>query len=401
MTEGRGPVANANRRSVTRLEGRVARPARLDPAPGPFARSSPAAHRLDLGAIRAYVLAMQLPLPSRRTLDRVRYVAGHRALAMVLSAGTGMWHRRLGPDQSPPPLALLQALRRRFRALLAEDLSNAEAGVYPRALAMALPTAELLRALPEALRDMPRVLRRKQAGEFTDLPEAATSDYPDYYKRTFHWQTDGWLSEHSARVYDFQVELLFFGTMDVMRRMALAQLVDGLRGLPAPRVLDVACGTGRLLRQIQIALPAARPFGVDLSPFYVQRAQTLGAKLPGASLLVGNAEALPLADSTFDAVSCGFLFHEMPHDARRRSVRELARVLKPGGLCVVQDSAQWGDPNAEELRWLFEWFPRAYHEPYYKGYLSDPLGGLLAEAGLTVTRSSTPLLSKVVVAQKG
>ena len=43
---------------------------------------------------------------------------------------------------------------------------------------------------------------------------------PRYYQQNFHFQTDGYLSDHSARLYDFQVESLFAGTADVMRRRA-------------------------------------------------------------------------------------------------------------------------------------------------------------------------------------
>ena len=45
--------------------------------------------------------------------------------------------------------------------------------------------------------------------------------YPAYYLQNFHYQTDGWLSKDSARLYDFQVETLFLGSADTRRRQAL------------------------------------------------------------------------------------------------------------------------------------------------------------------------------------
>jgi ubiquinone/menaquinone biosynthesis C-methylase UbiE len=354
---------------------------------------------VDFGRGLGLQTGMQLALPSSRLLDRVRHQVGHRALAAVLGIGTSVWHKALYPGFPRPPLEQIAALRRWFEALMDEDFANVEAGFYPRDMALELPVADLLRSLPEALGDLPRMVRRAHH-DVHDLPVAVDDRYPDYYQRTFHWQVDGWLSAHSARIYDAQVQFLFFGTMDMMRRMMFPRLVAELRTAVAPRILDVACGTGRLVRHLQRVLPKAQVFGVDLSPHYIQRAQATCSDLPGVSLLVGNAEDLPLASATFEAVTCGFLFHELPGDARRRVLREIHRVLKPGGLFVFQDSPQVDDRNAEELRFYIDWFPRAYHEPYYKGYLKDPVEKLCQEAGFEVLASEPKLLSKLIVARK-
>ena len=47
---------------------------------------------------------------------------------------------------------------------------------------------------------------------------------PDYYTQNFHYQSGGWLTEESARIYDVQVETLFFGAAGAMRRQAIPQL---------------------------------------------------------------------------------------------------------------------------------------------------------------------------------
>ena len=53
--------------------------------------------------------------------------------------------------------------------------------------------------------------------------------YPAYYRRTFHWQTDGYFTEHSAEVYELGVELLFRGTADVMRRQIIPPVTRFIR----------------------------------------------------------------------------------------------------------------------------------------------------------------------------
>ena len=65
----------------------------------------------------------------------------------------------------------------------------------------------------------------------SSLSAAATPfNYPEYFLQHFHWQTDGYLSRKSAELYDYQVEALFAGTTDAMRRvLAAAPLLSYLR----------------------------------------------------------------------------------------------------------------------------------------------------------------------------
>ena len=99
----------------------------------------------------------------------------------------------------------------------------------------------------------------------------------DYYLQNFHHQTDGYLSEHSAEIYDLQVEILFNGTADSMRRRVLSPLKRGLKKYLSEdskkvKVLDIATGTGRTLQQIQSALPEVELYGMDLSGSYLKQA---------------------------------------------------------------------------------------------------------------------------------
>jgi ubiquinone/menaquinone biosynthesis C-methylase UbiE len=309
-----------------------------------------------------------------------------------------LWSLVLSPGQPGLDAEVLGRLQQRYDALLARDLEHAARGDYPRALLYQFPLREYLKCLPEALADVPRFWWRRRQGRHDDLPgHVDRGRYPDYYLRTFHWQTDGWLSERSARLYDASVEFLFGGTADIMRRMAIPPVVAAVRGVARPRILDVACGTGRFLLQLHQALPQARLYGVDMSGPYLRAASAL---LAGAevSLIADNAEAMPLDSGRFDAVTSVFLFHELPSDARRRVMREAWRVLAPGGRFVVCDSAQLADSAAIEP--VLRAFPAAYHEPYYKGYLRDDLAGVMGECGFEVEESTPHLVSKVVVGRK-
>jgi ubiquinone/menaquinone biosynthesis C-methylase UbiE len=333
----------------------------------------------------------------KHDLVRARYFAQQGGLAFSFGLMAHLWHLAVQPRQPAPPRAAIRTLQRRYAALLAADWRNAETGVYPRELLFGIPFRQFLRSLPTTFTDAPRVLWRMRKRRSDDLPrDIDRSAFPKYYLRNFHWQTDGWLSDRSARQYDFAVEVLFGGTADVMRRMAIPPVAEAVRDLAHPRILDVACGTGRFLAQLHRALPHARLAGLDLSPYYLARAR---AVLPSdATLVADNAEAMPFKDGLFDVVTSVFLFHELPGDARRRVVAELHRVLRPGGTLVLLDSAQLAE--SQELEGILDSFQRMYHEPYYKGYLRDDLAALVAAHGFTVERAEPQFVSKLVVATK-
>jgi ubiquinone/menaquinone biosynthesis C-methylase UbiE len=341
----------------------------------------------------------------KRELSRRVYVRSRVARAAAVRLAYIAYSRALLRWSEPPARAAAASLRTRIEKLFDDDWRDAEAGYYPRALIEALPWREYAWAMPRLLADLPRTRARIGRGDFRELPEASSPDrYPSYYARNFHYQSEGYLGHTSAALYDLQVELLFGGTADAMRRRLIPPVVRHARALGASkaqplRVLDVACGTGHLLRMLGASLPeASRLFGVDLSPHYIARAREVLPRDLDVSLVCDNAEKLPFLDASFDAVTNVFLMHEMPGDVRARVLLEIARVLRPGGLLVVADSVQLAD--APELRSEILGFPTRFHEPYYLGYVKDDLGSRVQDAGLLVRNQRLAFLTKVVTAEK-
>ena len=108
-----------------------------------------------------------------------------------------------------------------------------------------------------------------------------------------------------------------------------------LRGQDAPRVLDVGCGTGRLLARLRAVLPeAAQLSGVDASAAMIEVAQGKES-LGGVDLAVAPAEALPFGDAAFDAVVSTLSFHHW--DDQRAGLRSVSRVLRRGAPLLLVD----------------------------------------------------------------
>lgn len=299
---------------------------------------------------------------------------------------------------------IIELLRLRRAALHKTDLANVERGHYPAQLLFGFRFLDYAKKTPTLLREAGRLLERKRTKNFRDLPAIDLAAYPAYYRRTFHWQTDGYFSERSAALYDAGVELLFRGTADVMRRQVLppiskhvAALVAAGRNRADVLIADIACGPGSLLKQLALTCPQTKISGLDLSPFYVAHARRENRDTD-ITVDAGNAEAMPYADNSLDALTCVYLFHELPRAARRNVVREMFRVLRPGGVIALEDSAQLSD--SATLAPVLSNFPAEFHEPYYREYLSDDLAAICTEAGFVVESSRPHLVAKVVIAHK-
>ena len=284
--------------------------------------------------------------------------------------------------------------------VFARDLANAEKGYYPHPRDHDGGLREVIARSRKFMADLPVAAERKAEGRGTEIysPELA-EELPAYFLQNFHFQTGGYLTEESAKLYDIQVEVLFSGTANAMRRQCLVPIAKYLHGRDQRKaqLLDVACGTGRFLRFAAEAFPRLPLTGIDLSQAYLDEAREHLAPYR-AQFQHGKAEALPFADESFDLVTSIYLFHEVPPKVRREIAREFARVLKPGGRLVFMDSLQLGDmPDFDAM---LESFPANFHEPFYPSYIREDLSALFAEAGLAV-RSATPFfLSKRIVADK-
>jgi ubiquinone/menaquinone biosynthesis C-methylase UbiE len=301
------------------------------------------------------------------------------------------------------PVPTFQVMLADLGQLLVEDARAVGEGRYPPMPETNDSFSTHLGRIRAMIADVPEASSRR-ASENAESVAAATAasdgTLPDYYMQDFHFQTGGYLTPESARLYDVQVETLFMGSAGPMRRRALSAVAAAVHGRDQRqlKLLDVACGTGRFLRQVRLAFPRLELTGLDLSHAYLDEARSQFSDLKSGSWLAGNAEAIPLPDASLDIVTCIFLFHELPPDIRRRVAGEMARVLKPGGRLVFMDSLQMGDKPGWDG--LLEAFPVRFHEPYYRHYAIDDLDALFCDAGLQPIEHATPFMSKLIVCTK-
>jgi ubiquinone/menaquinone biosynthesis C-methylase UbiE len=316
------------------------------------------------------------------------------------------WQSRGHAPPAPPaprpsrPVPTREEILSDLGQLYLRDAQAVLEGIYPPNLGEESLPESMARARA-MLADLPQALSRRAARDATTVrEEAMLRGMPEYYAQDFHFQTGGYLSEGSARLYDMQVETLFLGGAAAMRREALRPIAEFMRGRDQRHValLDVACGTGRLLRQVRLVWPALRLIGLDLSRAYLDEARRHLDGLRPATLIEAPAERMPLARDSIDVATSTFLFHELPPDVRRQVTAEIARVLKPGGIFVFLDSLQMGD--RPDWDGLLEAFPARFHEPYYRHYAVDDLDALFAATGLAADTSWTSHLAKVMVRRK-
>jgi SAM-dependent methyltransferase len=189
----------------------------------------------------------------------------------------------------------------------------------------------------------------------------------------------------------------------------LERLVTLAEPQPDWRLLDVATGGGHtalrfapLVRQVialdltPTMLQAAHAFMSSTPPLFLERGRGgevlesplrtrgwAGGGVP-VSFLAGDAEALPFPAATFDGVTCRIAPHHFPDCFR--FVTECARVLRPGGLLLIEDNTVPDDPRAARYIDSFARLRDPSHQRSYAGY---EWAGMLLDAGLVVEQVET------------
>lgn len=187
-----------------------------------------------------------------------------------------------------------------------------------------------------------------------------------HYNRHWHTYTEKTLAE--------AVAMIDFDALDD---------VPGQSGRP-PRVLDVACGTGILLRQLLGRVPGMEAYGVDASADMLAQAREALKDLPNVRLERvkvdgGETANLPYAPHTFDLITCTNALHDIADPVA--FLAGLGRLLVPGGQFVLEDFTR------RRPAWLwavFEWLTRRIEGGHVRAYTLSEARALCEQAGLRV-----------------
>ena len=184
---------------------------------------------------------------------------------------------------------------------------------------------------------------------FDSLPQPNEQRAVPHYLTAHYW----WAYVHPNAVKLFErqwlVNLILWGNYRRLCAATLAELGEDLSG----NTLQVACVYGDLTTRLSddVAATGGTLDVVDILPVQLRNLQR---KLsPGAPvrLLAMDSTCLELAEARYDRALLFFLLHEQPRHYRERTLRELMRVVKPGGKIVIVDYAlpRWWHP----LRYLW------------------------------------------------
>ena len=261
-------------------------------------------------------------------VPRVAWYIGHslvlRELADTVrqSEKSKARRRRVHTDAPVPDRKRIYA---DMAKLFLRDLANVEAGIYPVPADHDGSLLALVRRSRLFFEDLPNIHRRRKRRAHNEvLNDMTRGKRPRYYLQNFHYQSGGWMTDNSAELYDTQVEVLFNGSANAIRRQALPQLHEVFAGRDQRKLslMDVGCGTGRFFDSVKQVWPRLPIFGIDMSEAYVKFAKGHLKHWSQIKFSVGKAEALPVPDQSQDAVTSIFVFHELPPKVRRGVFRE-------------------------------------------------------------------------------
>jgi ubiquinone/menaquinone biosynthesis C-methylase UbiE len=139
----------------------------------------------------------------------------------------------------------------------------------------------------------------------------------------------------APRQYDAFVNFFFLGR----RRASFQTLVQAAQVKSDQEILDVGCGTGYFARMLAQAVgPNGLVVGMDASPEMIRYANDRADRPANCQFQLGTAEALSFSDARFDVVVSSLFMHHLPEDLQLTALREMRRVLRPGGTLLIAEA---------------------------------------------------------------
>ena len=218
---------------------------------------------------------------------------------------------------------------------------------------------------------------------------------PDYARREIHLQPGGYTEDVlGGVVYHYGTKVFYQGYND--QDELHAEVVD-LTAVPdegrVDHVLEIACGVGQATVQFRRRFPDAKVTGLDVALPVLRYAHMRSAQL-GADVdyVQALAEDMPFADASVDVVMSYIFFHEVPVEVMERVLKEVHRVLRPGGkFSIFEFPSHGATPLPPAMRFMIDYDSRDNCEPYSVGFVYSDFRGVLANAGFEVADGGKPM----------
>lgn len=196
---------------------------------------------------------------------------------------------------------------------------------------------------------------------------------PEYLARHYWW---AYLWRPAIWFFDHQpiINLILFGQYQRLMKWTLRCM----ERLPDGRVLQLTCVYGKLTPTLLAHLGERRLCLIDVATAQLEASRKKLDTERRSRLDVArmNAEKLGFGDSVFSTVLIFFLMHEMPPEARQRTLAETMRILKPGGKLVI---TEYGAEPRKHWIYRWRWLRRQllFWEPFLHGFWREDLSALL------------------------
>ena len=132
---------------------------------------------------------------------------------------------------------------------------------------------------------------------------------------------------------------------EAYREASEVELIATLMSLEGRQLLELGCGAGWMTRLLAERFRPARILATEVDRIQLEK-NLAQPPIPGVEFRYGGAEAIAAPDASFDAVFMFKSLHHVPRDLMAPSLREIHRVLVPGGLAYFCEPVYWGDFNA-------------------------------------------------------
>lgn len=148
-------------------------------------------------------------------------------------------------------------------------------------------------------------------------------------------------------------------------------------------ILDVGCGPGVIAQAVAALIPAGTVIGIDAGIARLTYARASHADTCNLQFIEGTASHLPFPDNSFDVVCCRFVLEYLPD--RQEAVDEMVRVLKPGGMLLLQDldgQFMWHYPPVPALQERLDRVMAAISESGFDPFVGRKLHHMACTAGI-------------------